>query len=72
MCLHTNKPLGERDTVCVLTGLVFDDVPKLMAVLTEYEDLRERVVRITSVLDAEGEANIVYVVLTGLGRYIRH
>ena len=28
--------------------------------------------RITNVLDAEGVANSVYVVLTGLGRYIRH
>ena len=54
MCLHTNKPLGEGGTVCVLTGLVFDCVPQLMAVLTKYEDLRERVVRITNVLDAEG------------------
>ena len=60
MCLHTNKPSGERDTVCVLTGLVFDCVPKLMAVLTKYEDLRERVVRITSVLDAEGVAKKAY------------
>ena len=72
MCLHTNKPLGERDTVCVLTGLVFDDVPKLMAVLTKYEDLRERVVRITNVLDAEGTPKSIYVVLSGLGRYTRH
>ena len=59
MCLHTNKPLGEGDTVCVLTGLVFDCVPKLMAVLTKYEDLHERVVSITNVLDAEGVAKSV-------------
>ena len=72
MCLHATKPLGEGDTVCVLTGLVFDCVPTLMAVLTKYEDLRERVVRITNVLDAEGLPKSVYVVLTGLGRYIRH
>ena len=52
--MQTNKALGERGTVCVLTGLVFDCVPKLMAVLKKYEDLRERVVRITNVLDAEG------------------
>ena len=57
MCLHTNKPWGEGDTVCVLTGLVFDCVPKLMAVLAEYEDLRERVVRTTNVLGAEGWQN---------------
>ena len=72
MCLHTNKPLGEQDAVCELTGLMFDDVSKLMAALLKYEDLRERVVRITNVLDAEGTPQIIYVVLTGLGRYTRH
>ena len=44
MCLHTNKPWGEGDTVCENTGLVFDCVPKLMALLVKYEDLRERIV----------------------------
>ena len=72
MWLHTNKPLGERDTGCVLTGLVFDEVPKLMAVLAKYEDLRERVVRITNVLYGEGTPKSIYVVLAGLGRYTRH
>ena len=43
-----------------------------MAVLTKYEDLRERVVRIGNVLNADGEPCSVYVVLTGLGRYLRH
>ena len=72
MCLHTNKPWGEGGAVFNITGLVFDCVPKLMAVLTKYADLRDRVVRITNVLDAEGVAHSVCVVLTGIGRNIRH
>ena len=75
IALFTISARREGEILCPLRGLAFDSLPSLEGFLSEGGNkiLSDRIVRVDGVvLDEAGGVSPVYVVLTGIGRYIQH